>query len=126
MISFKKLINSFKYALSGIKSAFKTEQNMKIHLLIMEIVILMALILNISFNEWLIVLICFMVVISSELFNTALEKCVDLASPNKNEIAKLAKDISAGAVLITAIFAAIIGIIIFLPKIIIFVKGLII
>ena len=126
MISFKKLINSFKYALSGIKSAFKTEQNMKIHLLIMEIVILMALILNISFNEWLIVLICFMVVISSELFNTALEKCVDLASPNKNEIAKLAKDISAGAVLITAIFAAIIGIIIFLPKIIIFMKGLII
>ena len=126
MISFKKLINSFKYALSGIKSAFKTEQNMKIHLLIMEIVILMALILNISFNEWLIVLICFMVVISSELFNTALEKCVDLASPNKNEIAKLAKDVSAGAVLITAIFAAIIGIIIFLPKIIIFVKGLII
>ena len=126
MISFKKLINSFKYALSGIKSAFKTEQNMKIHLLIMEIVILMALILNISFNEWLIVLICFMVVISSELFNTALEKCVDLASPNKNEIAKLAKDVSAGAVLITAIFAAIIGIIIFLPKIIIFMKGLII
>ena len=126
MISFKKLINSFKYALSGIKSTFKTEQNMKIHLLIMEIVILMALILNISFNEWLIVLICFMVVISSELFNTALEKCVDLASPNKNEIAKLAKDVSAGAVLITAIFAAIIGIIIFLPKIIIFVKGLII
>ena len=126
MISFKKLINSFKYALSGIKSAFKTEQNMKIHPLIMEIVILMALILNISFNEWLIVLICFMVVISSELFNTALEKCVDLASPNKNEIAKLAKDVSAGAVLITAIFAAIIGIIIFLPKIIIFVKGLII
>lgn len=126
MISFKKLINSFKYALSGIKSAYKTEQNMKIHLLIMEIVILMALILNISFNEWLIVLICFMVVISSELFNTALEKCVDLASPNKNEIAKLAKDVSAGAVLITAIFAAIIGIIIFLPKIIIFVKGLII
>ena len=125
-MAIKKLINSFTYAIMGIKSAIKTEQNMKIHLLIMEIVILMALILNISFNEWLIVLICFMVVISSELFNTALEKCVDLASPNKNEIAKLAKDISAGAVLITAIFAAIIGIIIFLPKIIIFVKGLII
>ena len=125
-MSLKKLIKSFKYATNGIISAIKTEQNIRVHLLIMEFVILFGLLFKISVFEWIIILICFMVVISSELFNTALEKCVDLASPNKNEIAKLAKDISAGAVLITAIFAAIIGIIIFLPKIIIFVKGLII
>ncbi len=124
MISFNKLINSFKYAIRGIKSAIKSEQNLKIHFIIMEIVILMALLLNISPFEWLIILICFMSVISSELFNTALEKCVDLASPKFNELAKLAKDISAGAVLVTAFFSAIIGLIIFLPKIIIFVKGL--
>ena len=124
MISFNKLINSFKYAIRGIKSALKSEQNMKVHFIIMELVILMAIILNISTFEWLIILICFMSVISSELFNTALEKCVDLASPKFNELAKLAKDISAGAVLITAFFSALIGLIIFLPKIILFVKGL--
>ncbi len=90
----------------------------------MELVILMAIILNINTFEWLIILICFMSVISSELFNTAMEKCVDLASPKFNELAKLAKDISAGAVLVTAFFSALIGLIIFLPKIIIFVKGL--
>ncbi len=84
----------------------------------------MGIILNLSVFEWLIVLVCFMSVISSELFNTALEECVNLASPNINEKAKLAKDISAGAVLVTAIFSFLIGLIIFLPKIIIFVKGL--
>ena len=124
MVSFNKLINSFKYAIRGIKSALKSEQNMKVHFIIMELVILMAIILNISTFEWLIILICFMSVISSELFNTAMEKCVDLASPKFNELAKLAKDISAGAVLITAFFSALIGLIIFLPKIIIFVKGM--
>ena len=124
MVSFNKLINSFKYAIRGIKSALKSEQNMKVHFIIMELVILMAIILNLSTLEWLIILICFMSVISSELFNTAMEKCVDLASPKFNELAKLGKDISAGAVLITAFFSALIGLIIFLPKIIIFVKGL--
>ncbi len=124
MVSFNKLINSFKYAIRGIKSALKSEQNMKVHFIIMELVILMAIILNINTFEWLIILICFMSVISSELFNTAMEKCVDLASPKFNELAKLAKDISAGAVLVTAFFSALIGLIIFLPKIIIFVKGL--
>ncbi len=123
-MSFKKLVKSFKYAINGIKSAIKSEQNLKIHFIIMELVIIMALFLNISTFEWLIILVCFMCVISSELFNTALEECVDLASPKFNELAKLAKDIAAGAVLITAFFSAIIGLIIFLPKIIIFVKGL--
>ena len=123
-MSFKKLVKSFKYAINGIKSAIKSEQNMKIHILFMELVILMGIILNLSVFEWLIVLVCFMSVISSELFNTALEECVNLASPNINEKAKLAKDISAGSVLVTAIFSSLIGLIIFLPKIIIFVKGL--
>ena len=123
MISFNKLINSFKYAIRGIKSALKSEQNMKVHFIIMELVILMAIILNIRTFEWLIILICFMSVISSELFNTAIEKCVDLASPKFNELAKLAKDIAAGAVLVTAFFSALIGLIIFLPKIIILWKA---
>ena len=124
-MAIKKLIKSFTYAIMGIKSAIKTEQNMKIHLIIMELVVLMGLMFNLSYLEWLVILICFMAVISSELFNTALENAVDLASPQINIKAKLAKDIAAGAVLVNAFFSAIIGLIIFIPKITILLKGLI-
>ena len=124
-MAIKKLIKSFTYAIMGIKSAIKTEQNMKIHLIIMELVVLMGLMFNLSYLEWLVILICFMTVISSELFNTALENVVDLASSKINIKAKLAKDIAAGAVLVNAFFSAIIGLIIFIPKITILLKGLI-
>ena len=124
-MAIKKLIKSFTYAIMGIKSAIKTEQNMKIHLIIMELVVLMGLMFNLSYLEWLVILICFMTVISSELFNTALENAVDLASSQINIKAKLAKDIAAGAVLVNAFFSAIIGLIIFIPKITILLKGLI-
>ena len=89
----KKIINSFKYAIEGLIASFKSERNMKIHVF--------ATIL----------------VISAELFNTAIENIVDMVCPEKNEKAKLIKDISAGAVLVLAIGAGIIGIIIFVPKI---------
>lgn len=114
----KKLINSFKYAWEGIVSSFKTERNMKIHILVMLIVILAGIWLKLSGFEWLICVLLFAVVISSELFNTAIETIVDMVMPYKNEKAKLAKDVSAGAVLIVAIAAVVIGGIIFIPKII--------
>lgn len=113
----KKIINSFKYALAGIVSAFKTETNMKIHILIMIAVIIAGFILKISPLEWIICILLFGMVIGAELFNTAIETTVDLAMPEKNEKAKLAKDISAAAVLIFAITAAIVGLLIFIPKI---------
>lgn len=113
----KKIINSFKYAGEGIISAFKTERNMKIHVVIMILVILAGIILKINQIEWFICIILFALVIGGELFNTAIETVVDMICPEKNEKAKLAKDISAGAVLVFAIGSAIIGIIIFIPKI---------
>lgn len=113
-----KLVNSFKYAFTGIFSAFKTERNMKIHVSIMLLVILLGIILKISLLEWLICIIWFSLVISGELFNTAIETIVDMVSPNKNENAKKAKDISAGAVLISALGSIVTGLIIFIPKII--------
>lgn len=119
----KKLINSFKYAFMGINSAFKTEQNMKIHFTIMSLVILAGIFFHIEVMEWIICVGCFSFVIGAEMFNTAIEKTVDLISLEKNEIAKLAKDISAGAVLVFAIGSAIIGLLIFVPKII-FIFGL--
>ena len=111
------LIKSFKYAFEGIFSALKTERNLIIHTVIMTLVIICGLVFKINKYEWFTCIILFIVVISSELFNTALELVVDIASPKINPLAKRAKDISAGAVLITAIGAAIIGLWIFLPKI---------
>ena len=113
----KKLINSFKYAIQGIFSSFKTERNMKIHIFIMFLVIAFGIILKINKYEWIICVLCFAIVISGELFNTAIETVVDMVMPYKNEKAKLAKDVSAGAVLVLAMGAAIVGFIIFMPKI---------
>ena len=118
----KKLINSFKYAFNGLAEAWKKEQNIKIHVLIMIFVIIAGFLLKISIAEWIVCLILFAMVISLELINTAIEITVDIAMPKINEKAKFAKDISAGAVLFSAIISAIIGIIIFSPKIIMF-KG---
>lgn len=113
----KKLVNSFKYAGEGIISSFKSERNMKIHILIMVAVIIFGILLKISKIEWIICVILFSIVVSGELFNTAIETIVDMVSPQKNEKAKIAKDVSAGAVLIEAIGAAIVGGVIFVPKI---------
>ena len=113
----KKLTNSFKYAFEGIASSLKTEQNLKIHFAIMIVVIIAGIICRISAFEWIVCVILFGLVISFELINTAIETTVDLAMPDKHPKAKLAKDISAGAVLILAITAIIVGLIIFIPKI---------
>ncbi len=113
----KSLINSFKYAFTGIISALKKERNMKIHFVIMILVIAMGIFYKLNSIEWIICTICFALVISLEMVNTAIEFCVDLAMPEKNEFAKHAKDISAGAVLIMAIASSVIGLIIFIPKV---------
>ncbi len=114
----KKLTNSFKYAFQGFFTSFKAERNMKIHIAIMILVILMGLFFRISLLEWIICIFCFSIVIAGELFNTAIETVVDIAMPQKNEKAKVAKDVAASGVLILAIGSAIIGLIIFIPKII--------
>ena len=113
---YKKLINSFKYAIEGFISSFKTERNMKIHVLAMVIVIALGVFFKLDKIEWCIATITMVVVLSAELFNTAIETVVDMISPEKNAKAKLAKDISAAAVLVLAMGAVIIGAIIFIPK----------
>lgn len=113
---YKKLINSFKYAIEGFISSFKTERNMKIHVLAMIVVVILGMYLNLSLIEWCFIAISVALVIGAELFNTAIETIVDMISPQKNPKAKLAKDISAAAVLAFAIGSAIIGLIIFVPK----------
>ena len=117
MRKMKKIRNSFKYAIEGIWTSFKTERNMKIHIFIMILVIIAGIILKINKSEWIICIIWFAIVIGSELFNTSIETIVDMVMPEKNEKAKIAKDVSAGAVLVVAIGAAIIGLVIFVPRI---------
>ena len=113
----KNILYSFKYAFTGIISSIKKERNMKIHISIMTIVMLLGIVLKIQKIEWIICIILFGLVISLEMINTSIEIVVDMVMPNKNENAKNAKDISAGAVLIVAITSLIIGLIIFIPKI---------
>ena len=96
----KKLINSFKYAISGIITSFKTERNMKIHILVMILVIIAGIIFKLSLLDWIILVIMFGLVISAELFNTAIETTIDMISREKNEKAKIAKDVGAGGVLV--------------------------
>lgn len=116
-INMKKFFRSFKYAFEGIVTGIKEEQNMKIHIAIMILVIIFGIILKISKIEWIICITLFGLVISMELINTAVENTVDLITKEKNEQAKNAKDVAAGAVLVSAISSAIIGVIIFIPKV---------
>ena len=109
----KNVITSFKYAFQGVFSAIKTERNLKIHISIMILVIIAGI-----FLKWIICIILFGLVIGGEMLNSAIETVVDIAMPEINPKAKFAKDVAAGAVLIFAISSAIIGLIIFIPKII--------
>ncbi len=118
----KKLINSFKYAISGIITSFKTERNMKIHILVMILVIIAGIVFKLSLLDWIILVIMFGLVISAELFNTAIETTIDMITKEKNEKAKIAKDVAAGAVLVLAVASVIVGLIIFIPKILDFIK----
>lgn len=84
-----KIFKSFKYAFQGIISGIKKEKNMKIHLTIMIIVIIMGLLLNINTTEWIISIILFSIVIAGELFNTAIETVVDMITLEKMKKPKL-------------------------------------
>ena len=114
----KRRIISFKYAGQGVVTLFKTQPNAVIHLAILLIVVGFGWWLQISVVEWLMLMLTFAMVLVAEAFNTALEFLTDLVSPNYHELAGKTKDVAAGAVLIAAFFAIIIGILIFLPKII--------
>ena len=110
------LFKSFGFAFEGIFNTIKTERNIKIHLFATIMVIIFGFILNISYLEWLICLLLFGLITSLELVNTSLEALVDLATQERKPLAKKAKDAAAGAVLYSSIIAAIIGGIIFFPK----------
>lgn len=116
--SFTDRIRSFGYAFSGLKRFFLTEHNAWIHCIAAIAAIILGFLLKISGWEWVGILFAIGLVLTAEAINTCLEKIMDRLVPEEDETVKYVKDLAAGAVLIAAIVAAIVGIIIFLPKII--------
>lgn len=112
---FKKQLRSFGYAWKGIRCCVGKEQNLSFHLIATVVTVIAGFLLEITRTDWMIVILCIGVVIAAELFNSAIEKLVDLVSTERHPIAGQVKDIAAGAVLICAATAAIIGLIVFIP-----------
>lgn len=106
-------LKSLKNALNGFWYAVKTEANLRFHLAVANLICLFAYFFKITRFEWMILLITILLVLSAELFNTAIERAVDTATDEFSENAKNAKDVSASAPLISAVFSVIIGIFIF-------------
>lgn len=116
--SLKRFIDSFKYCFEGIRYAFYNEINIFVMIIVAIIAIILGLVLELSYLECLTVILLIGTILSLELVNTAIEAVVDLTTNEKNPKAKVAKDCASGAVGIMSIFAVLIGIMIYLPKII--------
>lgn len=115
--SIKRRLRSFKYALNGMKILIKEECNARIHLPAAVLAIALSVILKISKEECLFILLSVSLVIITEIINSAIENICDFISRQKHQHIKKIKDLSAAAVLVAAIFAALTGSIIFIPKI---------
>lgn len=107
---------SFQYAFKGILHGLLTERNLRFHALAIIVVTIAGVLTGLTAAEWSIILILFGGMTALELINTAIERTVDLITKEIHPLAGQAKDLASGAVLIFAIFSALIGLIIFLPK----------
>ena len=115
---------SVKNCLDGISYVTKSEKNFKREIALGLIALILSYILKIDKIEFIIILTMICLVLTTEIINTAIERTVDLVTKEYHELARIAKDVSAGSVLVTSTFALIIGIIIFMPKIITLLGGL--
>ena len=115
--SVRKRLKSFGYAFNGLKLLVKEEHNSRIHLIAAVVAILLGWGLNISLDEWLVLLLVIGAVFVAELFNSALENLADHLSPAESDQIKKVKDLAAAAVLVCAFVAILIACLLFLPKI---------
>lgn len=115
--SVRKRLKSFGYALNGFKVMFREEHNSRIHLVLAVLAVALGIILRISRPEWIFIAIVIGAVFTAELFNSAIENLCDHLSPGPAEKIKKVKDLSAAAVLVTAIVAVVTACLIFLPRI---------
>lgn len=112
---FKKRYNSFRFAFRGINAAVRSEPHMRLHVLSAIVVVVLGATFGVSKTEWCLLAASIGFVITAEIINTAIETVVNLVSPHYNPLAGKAKDLAAGAVLMAAVTAAVVGSIIFLP-----------
>ena len=110
-------MESFQHAWRGIRYALKTQVNLRFHALATAAVLLAGLWVGLTLGEWGLIFLAVGLVWVAELLNTAMERVVDLVSPEYHELAKQAKDCAAGAVLFAALISVLTGIVVFLPKI---------
>lgn len=115
--SWRQRGNSFRYAFEGIRALFQTEHNAWIHGAFTVVVITLAFIFKVSRLELMLLILAMAIVWITEIINTAIEKAMDFVSAEKHPKIKLVKDLAAAAVLVSAVAAFLIGLIIFLPKI---------
>ena len=115
----QKRAQSFRYAYDGISYVLRTQPNARIHLIIMVCVILVALWLRLTTVDWALLVLAMTIVWTAEFTNTAIEALVDLASPEQHRLAKVAKDVSAGAVLVAAIGSVVVGLLILAPPLLV-------
>jgi diacylglycerol kinase (ATP) len=116
MFRSSKLLKSFSYAIEGMTHALTTQRNMRIHFFVALCAMVLSLVLELSKVEIMLVFFSIIMVIAAELLNTAIEAVVDLATRDYHPLAKIAKDVAAAAVLLTAVHAVIVGFFVFFDK----------
>lgn len=113
----RRLRKSFSCAIAGLIYCIKTEKNMKIHILATIIAVIVALVVKLNYTEWGLLILTIFMVLVAETVNTAVEKTVDLVTTEYHPLAKLAKNLAAGAVLLAAIGSLLMAVVIFGPHI---------
>lgn len=113
-----KSMNSFRFAINGFRYLLLEEHNGKIHVAVAVMTIILSIVLSLNVMEWLAISFCIGIVLSMELFNSSIEALSDFSSPEWNLQIKKTKDLSAAAVLVAALTSAVVGCLIFIPKII--------
>lgn len=109
---------SFKYAFTGVRTVFQEERNMRTHVVLGLLVLFLCLFLDLNQNEWLWIFLCVFLVIVMEIWNTVVENIVDLVTEFEfHPIAKKVKDMAASAVLLTACFSVVTGLVVLIPKV---------
>ena len=121
-MDFKKFKKSFRFALEGIDYALNSDQNLVMHFIVAFLVIIASVLLGISSFEMAILGVAILLVITTEMLNTSIEKMIDLITKEHRADAKIAKDVASGMVFITALGSVVIGILIFFPHIVKFFK----
>lgn len=117
-MDYKKFKKSFKYALTGIDYALNSDQNLVIHFIVAFVIIIASILLGLTSFEMAIIGLTILLVITTEMLNTSIEKVTDLVTKEHRIDAKIAKDVGSGMVLIVALGSIIVGALIFIPHVV--------